>query len=107
MSDRRPYVAGNWKMNTTLDEAITLADGLKRRIGRVRAVESYESGSVYHYSFASLRTKRCHLSSVRFLLIFQVQAQNLSPRHIEREFGTIGFHGYGACSIAIVVGLFK
>ena len=39
MSKRRAYVAGNWKMNTTLDEAITLADGLKRRIGRVRAVD--------------------------------------------------------------------
>ncbi len=39
MPDRRPYVAGNWKMNTTLDDAIALADGLKRRIGRLRYVD--------------------------------------------------------------------
>lgn len=36
---RRPYAAGNWKMNTTLPEAIGLADDLKRRVGRVRAVD--------------------------------------------------------------------
>ncbi|MFT5430600.1 MAG: triosephosphate isomerase [Myxococcota bacterium] len=36
---RRPFVAGNWKMNTTLPEAVALADGLKRRIGRIRSVD--------------------------------------------------------------------
>jgi len=36
---RRPLIAGNWKMNLTLDEAVSLADGLKRRIGRLRNVD--------------------------------------------------------------------
>lgn len=39
MSSRRIYVAGNWKMNMTHSEAIALADGLKRRVGRVRNVD--------------------------------------------------------------------
>jgi len=36
---RRPLIAGNWKMNLTLAEAVALADGLKRRIGRLRNVD--------------------------------------------------------------------
>ena len=39
MSDRRPYIAGNWKMHKTLPEAVALADELKRRIGRLRNVD--------------------------------------------------------------------
>lgn len=40
MSDaRRPYIAGNWKMNTTLEQAVALADGLKQRVGRIRSVD--------------------------------------------------------------------
>ncbi len=35
-SPRRNYIAGNWKMNLSLDDAIALADGLKRRVGRIR-----------------------------------------------------------------------
>jgi len=36
---RRPYIAGNWKMHLTLDEAVRLADELKRRVGRIRSVD--------------------------------------------------------------------
>jgi triosephosphate isomerase len=36
---RRPIVAGNWKMNTTLPEAVALADSLRRLIGDLEAVE--------------------------------------------------------------------
>ena len=38
-SSRRLYIAGNWKMNLLLSEAIELADELKRRIGRIRHVD--------------------------------------------------------------------
>lgn len=38
-SERRTTIAGNWKMYLTLDEAIALADALKRRVGRVRQVD--------------------------------------------------------------------
>ena len=39
MAERRLYIAGNWKMNLTLDGAVALADDLKRRIGRIRGVD--------------------------------------------------------------------
>lgn len=31
--DRKKFIAGNWKMNTTLDEAVTLAKGLVAKLG--------------------------------------------------------------------------
>lgn len=36
---RRPIVGGNWKMHTTLPEAIDLADSVVRQIGEVTGVE--------------------------------------------------------------------
>src|SRR5689334_16720124 len=36
---RRPIVAGNWKMNTTLPEAVELAGALRAAIGGLEAVE--------------------------------------------------------------------
>jgi len=36
---RKPFVAGNWKMNTTLDEALALASDVRRLLGQVRDVE--------------------------------------------------------------------
>ena len=36
---RRPIVAGNWKMNTTLPEAVELAGALRAAIGDLEAVE--------------------------------------------------------------------
>lgn len=36
---RKPIVAGNWKMNTTLDEARTLAEGIAARTADVDGVE--------------------------------------------------------------------
>src|SRR5207249_2783536 len=36
---RPPIVAGNWKMNTTLTEAVALAEELRRLIGDLEAVE--------------------------------------------------------------------
>ena len=36
---RRPIVAGNWKMNTTLSEALALADGLRPLLEELAAVE--------------------------------------------------------------------
>ena len=36
---RRPIVAGNWKMNTTLPEAIALASGLRSTIDRFASVD--------------------------------------------------------------------
>jgi triosephosphate isomerase len=36
---RRPIIGGNWKMHTTLPEAIDLADAVVRQIGEVTAVE--------------------------------------------------------------------
>ena len=38
-SHRQPFVAGNWKCNTTLPVALRLTDDIKRRVGRVRAVQ--------------------------------------------------------------------
>ncbi len=39
MSARRPYLCGNWKMHLGLDEALALADAVKRRVGRLRSVD--------------------------------------------------------------------
>ncbi len=39
-SDRRPIVAGNWKMNTTLGEARTLAGALARRLAAIEAADT-------------------------------------------------------------------
>src|SRR6476469_9468562 len=36
---RRPIVAGNWKMNTTIDEGLALVDALKAAIGSESAVD--------------------------------------------------------------------
>jgi triosephosphate isomerase len=36
---RRPIVAGNWKMNTTIDEGLTLVDRLLEQIGSESAVD--------------------------------------------------------------------
>lgn len=36
---RRPFIAGNWKMNTTLEEALTLAAEVRRLTSQVRDVE--------------------------------------------------------------------
>jgi triosephosphate isomerase len=36
---RRPIVAGNWKMNTTIDEGLALVDALKAAIGSENAVD--------------------------------------------------------------------
>jgi len=36
---RRPIVAGNWKMNTTIDEGLALVDGLLPLIGDVSGVD--------------------------------------------------------------------
>jgi triosephosphate isomerase (TIM) len=36
---RKPFIAGNWKMNTTLEEAIALATEVRRLTSRVRDVE--------------------------------------------------------------------
>lgn len=33
MSDRKPFLAGNWKMHKTIEEAVTLASGLADAIG--------------------------------------------------------------------------
>ena len=37
---RRPIVAGNWKMNTTLSEATTLASALREKLANVAEVET-------------------------------------------------------------------
>ena len=36
---RKPFIAGNWKMNTDCEGATALAKGLKERIGDVSAVD--------------------------------------------------------------------
>src|SRR5262245_19863643 len=36
---RRPIVAGNWKMNTTIDEGLALVDAMRPLIDDVRAVD--------------------------------------------------------------------
>lgn len=36
---RKPFIAGNWKMNTSLAEAVALAGGLIERIGSMAAVD--------------------------------------------------------------------
>lgn len=40
MSERRPIVGGNWKMNTTLYSAIDLAESVVREIGEMADVET-------------------------------------------------------------------
>ena len=67
---RRLFLAGNWKMYTTLEEAIALADGLKRRIGRVRSVDM---AVVPPFPFIAAVAKR--LEGERIL----VGAQDLQP----------------------------
>ncbi len=36
---RTPFIAGNWKMNTTISEAVTLAKSLREKIDKVENVE--------------------------------------------------------------------
>ena len=67
---RRPYIAGNWKMNTTLDAAVALADGLKRRIGRVR---NADVGVIPPFPFIHAVSRR--LEGERIL----VGAQDIQP----------------------------
>jgi triosephosphate isomerase len=38
-SKRRPIVAGNWKMNTTIDEGLALVDALRALVGAESAVD--------------------------------------------------------------------
>jgi triosephosphate isomerase len=38
-SPRRPIVAGNWKMNTTIDEGLALVDGIRELVNDVSAVD--------------------------------------------------------------------
>ena len=38
-SPRRPIVAGNWKMNTTIDEGLALVDGMRPLIDDVSVVD--------------------------------------------------------------------
>ena len=38
-SPRRPIVAGNWKMNTTIDEGLTLVDRLRPLIDDISVVD--------------------------------------------------------------------
>jgi triosephosphate isomerase len=38
-SPRRPIVAGNWKMNTTIDEGLTLVDGIRELVNDVDSVD--------------------------------------------------------------------
>ena len=39
LSARRPIVAGNWKMNTTIDEGLALVDAIRPLIDDVRSVD--------------------------------------------------------------------
>jgi triosephosphate isomerase len=39
MADRRPIVAGNWKMNTNLAEAVALAQAVRAEVDAIHAVE--------------------------------------------------------------------
>lgn len=70
-ANRRPYMAGNWKMNTTLDEAVALADGLKRRIGRLRNVDM---GLVPPFPFIHAVAKRLEGERI------WVGAQDIHPK---------------------------
>jgi triosephosphate isomerase (TIM) len=36
---RKKFIAGNWKMNTTIDEAVTLAKGLVAKLGTISDVD--------------------------------------------------------------------
>ncbi len=36
---RTPIIAGNWKMNTTIDEAVSLVKAMKERLEKVKGVE--------------------------------------------------------------------
>src|SRR3972149_9338855 len=40
MAPRRPLIAGNWKMNTTLAEALALVGALKERLKAIPGVEA-------------------------------------------------------------------
>jgi len=37
---RKPIIAGNWKMNNTIKEAVELVNGLKRELSNVETVDS-------------------------------------------------------------------
>ncbi len=69
-SVRRPFTAGNWKMHTTLDEAVALADGLKRRVGRLRDIDM---GVVPPFTFINAVARRLEGERIA------VGAQDLHP----------------------------
>jgi triosephosphate isomerase len=65
---RRPIVAGNWKMNTTIDEGLALVDALLHLVGTVSAVDR-----VVCPPFVSLQAISARLSGSEIAL----GAQNL------------------------------
>ena len=69
---RRPFVAGNWKMNTTRSEATSLAGSLREPLGELREVDAAvcppfvwlaEVGEVLAGSRVGLGAQSCHFES--------------------------------------------
>ena len=70
VAERRPIVAGNWKMNTTVDDAVALAASVRDRLPRLAAVET-----VVCPPFVSLRAVAGELAGTPVA----VGAQNMHP----------------------------
>jgi len=65
---RKPFIAGNWKMNNTISEAIELVNGLKRELADIEGVD------------IAVCPPYCAISDVRELLMdsnIKLGAQNV------------------------------
>ena len=71
-SRRRPFIAGNWKMNTTRSQAVTLAGALREPLGALQEIDSAVCppsvwlaavGDVLAGSTVRLGAQNCHFES--------------------------------------------
>jgi triosephosphate isomerase len=71
-SQRRPFIAGNWKMNTTRSEAVALAGALSEPLGALQQIDSAVCpplvwltavGQVLAGSAVGLGAQNCHFES--------------------------------------------
>lgn len=84
--ERRLIIAGNWKMNKTVAEALDLVDGIKRELANIKEVDI-----VVCPPFTAL----CEVSKAILNSNIRLGAQNMSE------------HGFGAYTGEIAAGMLK
>jgi triosephosphate isomerase (TIM) len=84
--ERRLIIAGNWKMNKTVAEALDLVDGIKRELSNVKEVDI-----IVCPPFTAL----CEVSKAILTSNIRLGAQNMSE------------HGFGAYTGEIAAGMLK